>query len=78
MAADVGGEDIAGGKQIGAAMVIDDALGVPGRARGVVERDRIPFVAGRGALVSLVALRDQRLVVEIPSRSPGPSYSGSS
>ena len=30
--------------QIGAAMMIDDALGIARRARGVVERDRLPFV----------------------------------
>ena len=31
-------------QQIGAAMVIDDALGIAGGARGVVERDGVPFV----------------------------------
>ena len=61
---DVGGDDIADREQIGAAMVVDDALGIASRARGVVERDRVPFVAWRRALVSLVALGDQRLVVE--------------
>ena len=64
MAADVGGEDVAGGEQVRAAMVVDDALGIAGRARSVVERDRVPFVARRRSLVSLVALGDQRLVVE--------------
>src|SRR5271154_1100733 len=64
MAPDVGGDDIADREQIGAAMVVDDALGIAGRARGVVERDRVPFVARRRALVSLVALGDQGLVVE--------------
>ena len=44
MAAHVGGEDIADGQQIRAAMVVDDALGIAGRARRVVERDGVPFV----------------------------------
>ena len=65
MAADVGGDDIADREQIGAAMVVDDALGIAGRARGVIERDRVPFVDGRRALVSLVALGDQSLVFEL-------------
>ena len=76
MAADVGGEDVAGGEQVGAAMVVDDALGIAGRARGVVERNRVPFVAGRRALVSLVALGDQRLVVEISQPLAGPVVFG--
>jgi hypothetical protein len=40
------GDDVAGREQMRAAMVIDDALRVAGRARRVVERDRVPFVAG--------------------------------
>ena len=64
VAADVAGDDVAGREQVRAAMMVDDAFGVAGRARGVVERNRVPFVGGRGALVSLVALGDQRLVVE--------------
>ena len=64
VAADVGGEDVAGREQIGAAVVINDALGIAGGARGVVERNRVPFVARRRTLISLVALGDQRLVVE--------------
>ena len=71
VAADVGGEDVAGGEQIGAAMVVDDALRIAGRARGVVERDRVPFVAGRRPLVSFVPLGDQGLVVEIPQPLAG-------
>ena len=71
MAADVGGEDVAGREQVCAAMVVDDALRIAGRARGVVERDRVPFVAGRRALVSCVPLGDQGLVVEIPQPLAG-------
>ena len=33
--------------QVGAAVVVDHALRVAGRARGVVQRDRVPFVGGR-------------------------------
>ena len=36
--------DVADRVQVGAAVVVDDALGIAGRARGVVERDRLPFV----------------------------------
>ena len=31
-------------KQISAAMMIDDALGIAGGAGGIIERDRVPFV----------------------------------
>ena len=64
MASHVGGDDVADREQIGAAMVVDDPLGIAGRARGVVERDRVPFVARRRTLIGFVALGDQRLVVE--------------
>ena len=40
-------QNIAERIQISAAMVIDDALGVAGRARGIVERDRVPLVRRR-------------------------------
>ena len=40
-------EDVAERVQIGAAMVIDHALGVAGRAGGVIESDRLPFVMRR-------------------------------
>ena len=66
VASDVGGEDVAGGEQIGAAMVVDDALRIASRTRSIVERDRVPFVAGRRSLVGFVPLGDQGLVVEIP------------
>ena len=45
-------------------MVVDDALGIAGGARGVVERNRVPLVGRRRALISFVALGDERLIVE--------------
>ena len=47
MLAETAGQDIADGVEIGAAMMGDDALGIAGRARGVGQRDGVPFVAGR-------------------------------
>src|SRR2546430_10164581 len=38
------GHHVAERQQIGAAMVIDDALRVARRSRSVIERDRVPFV----------------------------------
>ena len=76
MAADIGGEDVAGGEQVRAAMVVDDALGIAGCAGGVVERDRVPLVAGRRSLIGLVALRDQRLVVELSQPLAGAAIFG--
>ena len=45
-------------------MVVDDALGIAGGARGVVERNRVPLVARRRALISFIALGDERLIVD--------------
>ena len=46
MPVDPEGDRVAERVQIGAAMVVDDAFRIAGRARGVVERDRRPFVRG--------------------------------
>src|SRR3984885_8464480 len=62
--ADVGSEDVARGEQVGAAVMVYDALGIASRARGIVELERIPLGARRRSLGSLVALGDQRLVIE--------------
>ena len=64
MAAHVGGDDVADREQVGAAVVVDDALGVAGRARGVVQRNGVPFVERGRALIALVALGDERLVFD--------------
>ena len=45
-------------------MVIDDALGIAGRARGVVERDRVPFVARHAPGEVRLAGSDELLVVD--------------
>ena len=44
MAAEIAGDDIGGREQVGAAVVIDHALGIAGGAGGVVQRDGVPFV----------------------------------
>ena len=44
MQAHVVGERLADRGEIGAAVVHDHALGLAGRARGVVEPDRLPLV----------------------------------
>ena len=54
---------IAHGVQEGAAMVVDHALRVAGRARGVVERDRVPLVRRPLPGEGRIALGQQRLVV---------------
>ena len=58
------GHRVPGRVQPGAAMVIDHALGIAGRARGVVQRDRIPLVRRRRIGAIRIALRQQRFVVE--------------
>ena len=68
VAAHVGGDDIADREQVGAAVMIDDPLGVAGGARGVVERNRVPLVARPDPFVFRVALGEQRLVVERAER----------
>ena len=64
VAAHVGGDDVADREEVGAAVVVDDALGVAGGARGVVERNGVPLVARPDPFVVRVALGDERLVVE--------------
>ena len=66
-------------EQIGAAMVIDHALGIAGRAGRVVQRNRIPFVARHLPGELGIAFAEELLVFECcPSRSPAPVNSGSS
>ncbi len=72
-------QDVAERVQIGAAMVVDDALRVAGGARGVVERNRVPFVR-RGQLgESGVAGGEEGLVIErAEALAAGPSGSAMS
>ena len=49
--------------QRGAAVVIDDALRIAGRARGIVQRKRVPFVPRPGGLEIRVAAGDEGRVI---------------
>ncbi len=59
------GDDVADREQIRAAMVIDHALRIAGGARGVVERDRVPFVVRHLPGEVGIALRDEVLVFDV-------------
>ncbi len=48
--------------EVGAAMVVDDALGVAGGARGVEQRHRIPFVERTRPVERGIAFGEQRVV----------------
>lgn len=45
-------------------MVINDALRVAGRPRGVVERDRIPLIGRAAPCVLRIALRNEGFVID--------------
>ena len=64
MLAEIAGEDVADGIEIGAAVMGHDALGIARGARGVAQRDRVPFVAGRSCDEAGVALRDRRFIFD--------------
>ena len=51
--------------QVGAAVVVDDALRIAGGAGGVVQRDRVPLVGRRLPGELRVALGEERLVVDV-------------
>ena len=57
--------DVAERVQERAAMVIDDALGIAGRARGVVERDRLPLVGRHLPRRIGIAGGEERLVIHL-------------
>ena len=59
------GHGVGHGVQIGAAVVIDHALGVAGGAGGEVQRDRVPLVLGQLPVEGRIALGDQRLVFDL-------------
>src|SRR6185369_8875864 len=57
-------ERVAEGVEVRAAMVIDDALGIAGRSRGVEEADGLPLVAWLRRREGRIALGEKRLVVD--------------
>ena len=65
-------------QQIGAAMVIDHALGIAGGAGGVVERDRVPFVGRAFSRRSRVARGDELLILDLAEPLARTGNSGSS
>ncbi len=64
MLAEPAGQDIADGIEVGAAVVGHHALGIACGARGIAERDGIPFVGRQPCDEGFVALRDRGLVFE--------------
>ena len=64
MLAQAAGEHVADREQVGAAVVVDDALGIAGRARSVVERDGVPLVVGHFPREVGIARRDEILVLD--------------
>src|SRR3984885_5020822 len=57
MLAEIAGENVADGIKVSAAVVGDDAFRVACRARGVAERDGVPFVLRQACNETLIALR---------------------
>ena len=64
MLAHAAGDDVADREQVGAAVVIDHALGIAGGAGGVVERDRVPLVARHLPGEVGIAVLDEILVFD--------------
>ena len=58
------GEHIADREQISAAMMIDDALGIAGGARGIIERNRVPFAVGHFPSKVGIAGGDEILILD--------------
>ncbi len=65
MLAEIGRQDVADGVEIGAAVVGHHALGVARGARGIAQRDGVPFVLGRSCGEAFVALRQRVLVFDL-------------
>ena len=64
MLAEIAGEDVADGVEIGAAVMGHHALGIARGARGVAERDGVPFVRRQSRDEILIALRHRVLVFD--------------
>ena len=65
MLAEIAGQDIADGIEIGAAVMGHDALRVARGARGIAQRNRVPFIAGTSCDEAGIARRDRRLVFDL-------------
>ena len=65
MLAEIAGQDIADGIEIGAAVMGHDALWVARGAGGIAERDRVPFVGRQPCDEAGIALRDGRFVLDL-------------
>ncbi len=59
------GDDVADRIDVGTAVVQDDSLGIAGRTRGVVERDRVPFVVGQAPLEIRIAGGEKVVVFDL-------------
>ena len=64
------GDDLRDGVEIGAAMVRDDALGIAGRAGGVVQGNGVEFVVGIEPVEIGGALVEERFVVHGAEQRP--------
>ena len=53
-------------------MMHHDALGIAGRARGVVQADGVPFVLGHSRRMVGVALRQPGFVLDLADQLAGP------
>ena len=70
MMREVPADDVRERVEVRAAVVVDDALRVPGGARGVVEGDGAPFVVGTGPFEPRVPLFEERLVLDLADALP--------
>jgi len=64
MLAEIAGEDVADGVEVGAAVVGHDALGITRGPRGVAERNGVPFIFRRFCDETLIALRQRVFVFD--------------
>ena len=71
MPGQVPAEDVVHRIEVGAAVVDHHALRVAGRARGVVEADRVPFVLGQPRRMRGIALREPGLVLDLAEALAG-------
>ena len=60
------GDDIALGEQVSAAVMIDNAFRIACCARGIIKRNRIPFIIRSAAFKSLIARCNKVFIVHHP------------